>query len=147
VLVISLAIREPRTTPSPTLPAAVTPEKETPTQPSVRERSTLAPPSVRNAQKRGSLPELISPLEGAVISRKGMEFRWREVRGSLDYDLIVVTAEGNVTWEKRTESTHVQLPPDVLLTPGQKYFAWVRANLPDGKSVKSAVVSFQIENH
>jgi len=146
VFIISLAIREPWKTPSPVIPATVTSEKEIPIQPSVLEQSTPASPPVRNGQKSNPLPELMSPSEGAVISRKELEFRWREVRGSIDYEILVVTGEGDVVWETRTESTHTRLPANISLIPQKKYFVWVRADLPEGRAEKSAVVSFRVGN-
>jgi hypothetical protein len=146
VLVVSLELREPRVILTPPVPAGATSGQGTPASPTVVHPSAATPPSVRSTQKVGSALELIFPAEGAVIPREKMEFSWREVKGNMDYEILVVTPEGNLIWRGRTEKTKIQLPPDISLTPSQKYFVWVRANLPEGKAVKSAVVSFRIDN-
>jgi Putative zinc-finger len=145
-LVVSLELREPRAIPTSPTPAAVTPEKGSSTPPPAVQPSPPAPPSVRNSQKGPTFPELIFPPEGAIIPREDMEFRWREVKGSIDYEVLVATAEGDVVWEIRTESTHARLPYNISLIPQQKYFVWVHADLPEGRTERSAAVSFRVGN-
>ena len=144
VLVVSLELREPRSIPTPSTPTAATPGKVSSTPSPAVQPSTPPRPSVRNSQKSPTSPELILPVNGAVIPRKDVEFRWREVKGSIDYEILVATAEGDVVWEIRTESTHARLPKDITLIPQQKYFVWVRADLPEGRTEKSAAVSFRV---
>jgi len=55
----------------------------------------------------------------------------------------MVTAEGDLVWEARVEGTQARLPEDVQLAAGEKYFVWVRAHLPEGKTVQSKVVGFK----
>ncbi len=144
VLAVSLELRKPRVIPTSPVPAAVTSEKGASTPPPVVQPSAPAPPAVRNSQKRSAAPQLIFPPERAIISRKDVEFRWREVKGSIDYEILVVTAEGNVVWKTRTESTHARFPDNITLIPQKKYFVWVRADLPEGRAEKSAAVSFRV---
>ncbi len=63
---------------------------------------------------------------------------------SLFYEIRVVTAEGDLVWRERIEGSRVQFPAGVQLVKGQKYFVWVRAYLPEGKTAKSAVVGFNV---
>jgi len=146
VLFTTLELREPRVVSLPPPPPATATSETAPSiEPSVSQPGAPALPSVRSVQNTAAAPEFIFPVEGALIARGKLRFHWREVKGSRDYEILVVTAEGNVVWQGRSEQTHVQLPPDVSLTPEQKYFVWVRANLPEGKTAKSAVVSFRID--
>jgi Putative zinc-finger len=144
LVVVSLELRKPRAIPISPMPTAATPKKGSSTPPPAVQPSAPAPPSVRNSQKSPTSPELIFPPEGAIISREDMEFRWREVKGRIDYEILVATAEGDVVWELRTEGTHARLPHNISLIPQQKYFIWVRADLPEGRTEKSAAVSFRV---
>lgn len=143
-LVTTFELREPPAVRPSQLPGTGTSEKATSTEPFVYQPSGAAPPSARNAQQTGSVPELIFPPEGALVAREKLNFRWHEVQGTTDYEILVVTAEGNLVWQGRTDRTDVQLPDNVTVTARQGYFVWVRANLPEGKAAKSAVVSFRI---
>jgi hypothetical protein len=60
------------------------------------------------------------------------------------YDIRVVTAEGDLVLESKTEDTHLRIADNIPLQPGAKYFVSVRAHLRQGKSVKSGIVSFHI---
>ena len=144
VLVVSLKLHEPRAIPASPVPAAVTPEKGSSALPPAVQPSAPPPPSVRNSQKSPTSPQLTFPTEGATIPRENMEFSWQEVKGSIDYEILVATAEGDVMWEHRTESTHARFPHNISLIPQQKYFVWVRADLPEGRTEKSALVSFRV---
>lgn len=99
--------------------------------------------TVRGRPGTGIQPELLSPREGSLIDPTETEFRWREVRGSLFYEIRVATAEGDLVWEGRVEATRANLPGDVALSPASEYFVWVHAYLPEGKTVKSGVVGFR----
>jgi hypothetical protein len=85
---------------------------------------------------------LVFPQEGSVIPSDGLEFSWQEVEGSLFYEIRLVTADGSLMWEQRLEATQAWLPADLRLAAGQKYFVWVRAYLPEGKTLKSSTVGF-----
>ena len=75
----------------------------------------------------------------------GLEVRWRGVPGSLFYEVHLVTADGSVVWEGRTEATEATLPAGVHLVPGQKYYVWVRAYLSEGKTLKSPAAGFSVD--
>jgi hypothetical protein len=106
----------------------------------------LQAPSARNVPEARSAPELINPREGALLSRKNLNFKWRTVTGTRDYDILIVTAEGNLVWQGHTAEPHIQIPDEVPLAARQPYFVWVRAQLPEGKALRSTAVSFRIEN-
>lgn len=100
------------------------------------------PPAVRNRTRKGAAPDLVFPQEGSVITAEEFDFRWQEVERSLFYEIRLVTDDGSLVWEGRVEATRTRLPADVRLAAGQKYFVWVRAYMPEGKTLKSSTVGF-----
>lgn len=99
--------------------------------------------SVRKAVPGSAMPELLFPREGSVVAAEGIEFRWNEVPRSIYYEVRLLTAEGDLVWEGRTEQTQVRIREDLRLAAGQKYYVSVRACLPEGKTVKLPTVGFQ----
>ncbi len=75
----------------------------------------------------------------------GLEIRWRGVRGALVYEVRLVTADGSLVWEDRTEATAAPLPAGVRLEPGRRYYVWVRAYLSEGRALKSATFGFSVD--
>ena len=132
---ISVSPPSPPEGPSPESLAAPPPIPPAPAEPL---------PSVRSRQPEPVAPELLFPAEGSVVRAGHIDFQWRGMPRTLFYEIRVVTAEGDLVWRGRAEATRVQLPPDVQLAAGQKYFVWVRAYLPEGKTAKSAVVGFNV---
>jgi hypothetical protein len=113
---------------SRTRPAAVTP-----------------PTEVRSVAGQVVAPQILSPEEDSVVGREQVEFRWREVAGAIHYEIQLVTAEGDVLWQDRTQETEALLPATVPIAPGQEVYVWVRAHLLDGQTVKSDPVGFRLE--
>jgi hypothetical protein len=75
-----------------------------------------------------------------------VEFRWKALPESLFYELSLVTEEGDLVWEERFEETHASLAEDVEISPGRKYYVWIRAHLPEGKTLKSRAVRFNVKD-
>jgi hypothetical protein len=73
-----------------------------------------------------------------------LDFRWESLADAVFYDIRVVTAEGDLVLESKTEDAHLRMADDIPLQPGAKYFVSVRAHLREGKTVKSSIVSFRI---
>lgn len=69
-------------------------------------------------------------------------FRWEPLPNAIAYEVHVVTADGDLVWEKKVNATSVAPPSTVTLTRGSKYFIWVRAVFPDGKTQQSDPVGF-----
>lgn len=143
-LVAGLWLREPQVVISPP-PTAGPPRVETkPPARSVAPPKTVPAPTVRNRTRLQVLPELLFPQEGSVITAEEFELRWHEVDRSLFYEVRVVTADGSLVWEGRSEVAHARLPADVRLAEGKKYFVWIRAYLPEGKALRSPAVGFTV---
>jgi Putative zinc-finger len=103
-----------------------------------------APPdtAVRNTTTHSSAPVILSPQPGATVGMAALEFRWEPMPNAVAYEVRVVTADGDLVWEKTVNGTYVVLPRSVSLTKGSKYFIWVRAAFPDGKTQQSDPVGF-----
>ena len=87
---------------------------------------------------------LLTPDDGATVDPGRLDLRWTAVRQGLFYEVQVLSEEGDLVWEGRTEAVEMRLPGDAGLDPGREYFVWVRAYLPDGKTLKSPVVGFHV---
>ena len=85
----------------------------------------------------------VSP--GAAIDSQSPEFRWSGVDQSLYYEIQVLSDNGDIVWEGRTEETRLQLPAEFQLDHNKEYFVWVRAYLPDGKTIKSKAVAIRVD--
>ena len=96
------------------------------------------------SEKVATAPELLSPQDDVVLARAGVEFRWREVSGSLFYEVHLVTAEGDLVWARQAQRARAEVPKEIQLVPGQKYYVWVVAHLPEGRRLKSRAVSFRV---
>ena len=102
----------------------------------------VAPTIRRGAQDL--LPAVVFPRNDATLRRDELDFRWQPLADVVFYDIRVVTAEGDLIFESKTEDTHLRIADDIRLQPGAKYFVSVRAHLREGKTVKSHIVSFRI---
>lgn len=129
--------------PASQAPSGTTPEAPSVPAPSVPSASAPVP-TVRQGTTTPSrsTPALIFPRPNTTLPAGQIEFRWIGVRSALYYEVRLVTADGDLVWEYRTEGTSAALPADVNLPTGQKYFVWVQAFLAEGKTVKSTAVAF-----
>jgi hypothetical protein len=106
----------------------------------------ISPPEVRGLAGHVVGPQILSPEEGSIVGREQVDFRWREVTGAIHYEVQLVTAEGDVLWQDRTEKTGARLPGTVPIASGQEVYVWVRAHLLDGQTLKSDPVGFRLED-
>lgn len=144
VLFLSLQGRQAMLTPTPTqpgLPPVV--EVEPPARPPAVAGAN-AKDAVRKQRPAAQVPKLVFPRDGGTVSANDVRFRWERFDESLFYEVRLVTAEGDLVWTARTETQEIQLPAGVRLIPGEKYFIWVLARLPEGKAVKSPAIAFRV---
>ena len=122
---------------APTLPAKP--------PPSIMKPGSAEPvaPTIRSGGQ-DLLPAVVFPRNGATLRRSELDFRWQPLADTVFYEIRVVTAEGDLVLESKTEDTHLRIADDIRLVPGGKYFVSVRAHLRQGKTVKSSMVSFHI---
>jgi hypothetical protein len=145
-VVVVLSLRNPvREVPTVQPSPAVAPTTQAPSPAAPGVPSQPAPlPAVRRARPQISAPALLSPRPNATLSGGPVEFRWEGVRNALYYEVQVVTADGDLVWESRTEGNATSLSSDVSLQTGQRYFVWVQAFLAEGKTTKSTAVAFTV---
>lgn len=109
-----------------------------------RRNDAPAEPVIRNGENLSTSPALWFPRDGDVLKRDSLVLRWREASEAVFYEVSIITASGEVLMSQQTDRTSINIPADIQLTPGQKYFASVRAHLRDGKTARSGIISFRI---
>ena len=109
-------------------------------QPTVEERA-----DVRIGARDQERVNIISPIGDANVDPDDIKFQWSPVDRSVFYQVQLLSDDGDVVWESRTENTNIQLPQDLQLSSAGGYFLWVKAHLSDGKTIKSKVVFIRIK--
>jgi hypothetical protein len=85
---------------------------------------------------------LAVPPNGESVESAIPEFRWSGSDRFAFYSFLLLDAEGNITWEKKTDLTRLTLPPDIRLQPSMAYYWQVEAFFEDGGSVVSNMAGF-----
>jgi hypothetical protein len=101
-------------------------------------------PTERGGHKTVLEPTLDFPPAGGMVPEGNIDFRWEPVAGTLDYEIKLLTEEGDMVWTDITQASSLRLPADVKLEAGKRYFVQVRANLAEGKSVQSPPIAFTV---
>ena len=112
------------------------------TQPAIEERA-----EVRIGAHDQERFNIISPTGDSSIDPKDFRLQWSSVDRSVFYRVQLLSDDGDVVWEGRTENTNVHLPQDLQLDSAGGYFLWVKAYLADGKTIKSTVVFIRIKEN
>ena len=76
--------------------------------------------------------------------RPGSVVRWTEVRGTIHYNIHVLSADGDVLRSERTGSPKWTLGDDLGLAAGESYFLRIEAVLPDGGTLNSRHIHFRV---
>lgn len=140
VAALVLLRARPPETPVPPSPPVAVPSVEAPTT-----VATPEPPAVRSRSIGPSRPEQVFPRPDAAVRREDLEFRWRPVPRSLFYEVRLATEEGDLVWAGRASATSLRPPKELRLEGGQRYFVWVRAHLPEGRTIQSRAVAFTVQ--
>ena len=93
--------------------------------------------SERSIEAVSPFPEILSPLEGSLVDPEQFVFRWKEVPGSLFYDIRIVSDDGAQIARQRVWDTQWSLTPETPLQAGAEYFVRVDAFVSEGKAVSS----------
>ena len=99
---------------------------------------------VRKPRPAELLPTLLSPRAGGVMNSGRLQFRWKPIPQSRNYEVRLVRSDGDLVCEGQTDKSALQLPSDVSVKDGA-YFVWITAYLDDGRTAKSAPVRFLIK--
>jgi hypothetical protein len=99
---------------------------------------------LRNVNRLASDINVLNPLPGAGIA-PGSLIEWAAVPGNLHYNISVLSNSGDVLWTERLERTDWVLDESLGLAAGSQYYFRVDALLPDGSSLRSKHVVFQVK--
>jgi hypothetical protein len=145
LVIVVISLHRPGTKLVPLSP----PPAEQPQAPALPIPETVSRPAnastIRREQKKAQELKFVSPREGSVLTPGEVLFRWKPVRDCEFYEVRLVSAEGDLLWEERVTGTQTRLPANLELVSGQQYFVWVRAYLPEGKTLKSPAVGFKAQ--
>lgn len=84
-------------------------------------------------------PQILEPLPEAAIGSVPVVFRWTPVEGALQYRVQLLTSGGDIVWTGTTAETSMRFEGPAAV-PGGQYYAWVAAQLPDGRRLQSTIV-------
>ena len=106
--------------------------------------SNSVPEITRQPLLPGIMPVILSPLQDSTVKRDQLEFTWQPFKRSRYYDITVVTSDGDLLWEGKSEGSSLGFPRDIELKNGS-YFVWITAYLTDGQIAKSSPVRFVVD--
>lgn len=108
-----------------------------------RPTETPAPGAVlRDGAQPGFAVALVAPAESAAVAGGSVTFTWRSAGARVSYRLSVTDEHGDIVWSAASSDTAALLPSVVALRAGRRYFWYVDALLPDGRSMTSDVRQF-----
>jgi Putative zinc-finger len=107
--------------------------------------STIIQPAepTRSAEGQTESLRLIVPSIGATIKPNQLRFEWTAATNASYYDVRLMTSEGQLVWEERSDQANVRPPTALKIAPGN-YFVWVTAYLNDGRELQSAPSRFRV---
>lgn len=100
----------------------------------------------RFARQVSPFPEILSPLEGSAVDPSNLVFKWKNVPGSLFYDIRIVSDDGALITRQRVWDTQWLLPAETQLQAGSEYFVRVDAFVSEGKAVSSEHTVFKVDS-
>jgi hypothetical protein len=110
----------------------------------LQETRNPAAVSERSVEQVSPFPEILFPQEGSKVDLRKLVFRWKEVPGSLFYDIRIVSDDGGEIARQRVWNTHWSLPAGTRLQTGSEYFVRVDAYVSEGKTVSSEHTVFSV---
>ncbi len=110
----------------------------------LQEKQNPAAVTERSVEPVSPFPEILFPREGSKVDLRKLVFRWKEVPGSLFYDIRIVSDDGAQIARQRVWDTHWSLPAETHLQTGAEYFVRVDAYVSEGKTVSSEHTVFSV---
>lgn len=96
---------------------------------------------------RGNIPPAYNlrllPADGSVLESDYLNFKWNKVNNALEYKMAVFDLNGHMIFNKSLTDTIIILSSKNYFKSGESYLWEIVAYLPDGRSIKSAVNSFE----
>lgn len=103
-------------------------------------------PQLRNAKPLARKIELIAPVAGGAF-QPGSVIRWTEVPNTVHYQVFVLNSTGDVLWTERLRRAEWSVLEPARLQARTEYYFRVEAMLPDGRTVSSRHLPFQVSVH
>jgi len=102
-------------------------------------------PTLRTGVDEGVLVvTVVAPASGDSLPLDAIGFAWRSFAPDAQYNMLLTTAEGSEVWRISTRDTSAAPPRDLGLMPGQTYFWYVDALLPDGSTATTGIRRFTV---
>jgi len=101
--------------------------------------------ATRQLRSLGRIPSeirIVEPTPGAILM-PGTPVRWAEVPGVDHYDILVLSANGDLVWSERLSATNWSPRLEQGLVSGSRYYLRVDATLRDGTTVSSRHMNFR----
>jgi hypothetical protein len=115
-------------------------QPETPSQPALIDDNSR---QLRSLDHNALSLDVLNLESGASIEH-GEQIHWSDVPGNIHYNVFILSNNGDVLWTQRLGATDWVLSDSLPLATGSEYFFRVEALLPDGRSVSSRHINFQI---
>jgi hypothetical protein len=87
---------------------------------------------------------ITSPRAGNVLSNEPLQIRWTAMRDAGSYQVSVLAPDGDLVWKGETRELVLEVPASIHLKDGS-YFVLVTSYLPNGRTVRSAPISFVVK--
>ena len=100
-------------------------------------------PAQFRSEKAEEIPTLeLYPEDGATVSKKMPEFRWKTIGASAAYRFSLMEEAGVLIWVSDRRDTSLFLPSFVVLQPGKTYLWRVETFIADKTLDRSALHAF-----
>jgi len=90
-------------------------------------------------------PQLLSPLDGALVDPGELVIRWVDIPGSLFYDLYIMTDNGDLLVNQRVNGIRWAVEQPGLFEAGAEYFVRLEAHMSDARTLSSGHVIFKVD--
>jgi anti-sigma factor RsiW len=102
-------------------------------------RDRTKPSDIRSRPDVSDRLLIVSPAPSAEIAPRPINFVWRSAGPDASYTITLQEAEGRPVWTSSVADTVVALPDSITLAPGRRWFWFVDALLPNGRSLSTGV--------
>lgn len=101
-----------------------------------------SPPTVDAMRGTGPLepPRLLEPPADGTVGGAPIVFRWTPVDRAVQYRVQLLSADGDIVWSETTSETSLRFDRALAGGTGLQYYAWVAAQMPEGRRLQSPVV-------
>jgi hypothetical protein len=102
-------------------------------------------PSVRNVEPMNMGSRALAAGDGLRIRFQHGLIEWTQVNGSLFYQVLVVTDEGDTVWEEQVDEPKWMVPEGLILQSNADYFVRIEAYLSEKQAVSSEFELLKID--